>query len=68
MTADGTTGILTVSEYAQFARAEPAGDDLDHFQRELRTSAILLFGGLSGLFLFRLPSRPGASFDLFRLR
>ena len=64
MTADGTTGILAVSEYAQFARAEPAGDDLDHFHRELRTSAILLFGGLSGLFLFRLAIAAGSQFRL----
>jgi hypothetical protein len=53
MTADGTTGILAVSEDAQFPRAQPPGDNLNHFQSELRASAILLFGSLPGLFLFR---------------
>ena len=31
MAADGTAGVLTVTEYAEFMRAQPAGDDLDHF-------------------------------------
>jgi hypothetical protein len=64
MAADGTTGILTVTEDAQFSGAEPASDDPNHFQSELRTSAILLFGGLSGLFLFRLAIAAGSQFRL----
>jgi hypothetical protein len=62
MAADGTTGILAVSEDAQFPRAQPPGDNLNHFQSELRASAILRFGGLSGLFLFRLAITAGSQF------
>src|SRR5882724_1090094 len=64
MTADGTAGILAVSEYAQFPRAEPAGDNLNHFQSELRASAVLLVSGLPGLFLFRLAIAAGSQFRL----
>src|SRR5580704_11216265 len=62
MAADGTTGILTVSQHAEFTRAEPAGDDLNHFQSELRACSILLPGRLSGLFLFRLSIAAGCQF------
>src|SRR5258708_5112907 len=54
MAADGTTGILTASQRAEFARTQAAGDGLNHFQSELRTGSILLLGGLTGLFLFQL--------------
>src|SRR5882724_6603871 len=60
MAADGTTGILAVSEYAQFTRAQPAGDDLNHFQSELRAGSILLVGCLTRLFLFRLSVAAGS--------
>jgi hypothetical protein len=60
MAADGTTGILAVSEDAQFPRAQPPGDNLNHFQSELRASAILLFGSLPGLFLFRFAIAAGS--------
>jgi hypothetical protein len=60
--ADGATGILTVSQHAEFARAEPAGDDVNHFQSELRACSILLLGRLPGLFLFRLSIAAGRQF------
>ena len=31
MATAGTAGILAVSEYAEFTRAQPAGDSLNHF-------------------------------------
>src|ERR1700688_879673 len=42
MTADGTTGILTVSQHAELTRTQPAGHGLNHFQSELRARSILL--------------------------
>src|SRR5882757_426527 len=60
MAADGITGILAVAEDAQFPGAQPAGDNLNHFQSEMRASAILRFGSLPGLFLFRLAITAGS--------
>src|SRR5277367_3254373 len=64
MAADRTTGILTVSQHAEFTRAEPAGHDLNHFQSELRACSILLLGRLPGLFLFRLSITAGCQFEV----
>src|SRR5580658_7425723 len=62
MAADGSAGVLAVSQQAQFSWAEPAGDNLNHFQSQLRASSILLLGGLCGLFLFRLSIAAGCQF------
>src|SRR5277367_5823801 len=60
MAADGATGILTVSQYAELTRAQPAGDDLNHFESELRVCSILAVGRLTRLFLFRFSIAPGS--------
>jgi hypothetical protein len=62
MTADGAPGILTVSQHAEFTRTQPEGNNLNHFQSELRACSILLLGRLPGLFLFRLSIAAGSQF------
>src|ERR1700692_431161 len=67
MAADGTTGILAVSQHAEFSWAEPAGDNLNHFQSQLRASSILLVGRLPCLFLLRLSIAAGSQFRVLPL-
>jgi len=63
--ADGTACLLTVSEQAEFPGAEPAGDNLNHFQSQLGAGSILLFGRLPGLFTFRFAVPAGSQFRVF---
>src|ERR1700683_60048 len=64
MAADGATGILTVSQHAKFTGAQPARDNLNHFQSQLGAGSVLLVGGLSGLFLFRFSVTAGSQFGI----
>src|ERR1017187_8178339 len=62
MAADGTTGILTVSQDAEFTGAQPLGNGLNHLQSQLGAGSILFCGSLPGLFRFRFSVAAGSPF------
>ena len=64
---DGATCVFAVAEDPKFTWARPPGDDLNHFQNQLRASPILLVGGLPDLFAFEFTAAAGSQFGILPL-